>query len=325
MFRIYTVLAIASVGVASAGQIQIGGVNGLTSTYVTSGCSGVGPCISGSSGGFTEQNYDSVLFSGASNGVNTPTPYSTYSTGNANQGTIADPASSETFAMINDGVKVGGGSRNVWIGSTSSPTLDTITVPIGVFGVSDVWTMLNTDLALANPARDLTIEFDFASTSNGAPTTQLKIKTDNNTPASGTVATDGIQNAVQCPLSSACSTLANGAPSSSIVTPGVTILSDQLLSTNFAYTIATGGYSGTTGNVELDDQGFVFTGSTLATALSSYLVDIKISEANASGSDTLGLSAITLDAVTTPEPSTVLMLLAGLGAIGFGRLRSKQS
>jgi len=320
MLRIAAVLAIASAAIASAGQIQVGGVNGLTNAYITSGCSG-SSCIAGSAGGFIEQNYDEVLFSGASNGSNTPVPYSTYSTTTANTGTISD--GSQTFSMINDGVKSGGlGSRNVWVGASSNPN-DTITVPIGVYGVSNVWTMINTVLANVG-ARDLTVEFDFGSTSNASSVTAIKVKPFD-TGASGVTTGDSVQNAVQCPTSAACSGLANGAPDTPVSSPsanfpGVTMVSDQLLGTNFIYTAATGSYAGTTGNVGLDDQDFVFTGSTLALALGSYLVDVKVIEADSVGSTEVALSAITLD-TAAPEPSTVLMFLTGLGAIGFARFR----
>ena len=70
-------------GSAIAGQIQIGGVNGLTSSYITGGCStnvAGQTCISGSTGAFVEQNYDARLFTGATLGGAAPTPYTGYST-----------------------------------------------------------------------------------------------------------------------------------------------------------------------------------------------------------------------------------------------------
>jgi hypothetical protein len=85
--------------------------------------------------------------------------------------------------------------------------------------------------------------------------------------------------------------------------------------------------------VVLDDQGFIFNGIALTGALAgynnvdSYLVSIQIQEsakAGTPGSDDVALSAITLD-TATPEPSTVLMLLTGLGAIGFFGLRRRRA
>jgi hypothetical protein len=83
---------------------------------------------------------------------------------------------------------------------------------------------------------------------------------------------------------------------------------------------ATTAYSGSSGNVVLGDQGFQF-----GTAFNGlYLIDVKIAEASgaSSGSQT-ALSAITIDA-TTPEPSTVWLLLSGFGAAGLSRLRRKK-
>jgi hypothetical protein len=92
---------------------------------------------------------------------------------------------------------------------------------------------------------------------------------------------------------------------------GVTVYTDQIYNQPLDSSI--------TGNLVLDDQGFFFTGSALTTSLSSYLVNIQIMEANVATGSAVGISAVTVDA--TPEPSTILLLLAGLGAIGFSRLR----
>ena len=75
MFRTTTVLllSMASAGIVSAGQIQLGGTNGLTNGYITGGCSGTS-CVGGSIATGTEQNYDTVLFSGAKNNGVAPTP-----------------------------------------------------------------------------------------------------------------------------------------------------------------------------------------------------------------------------------------------------------
>jgi hypothetical protein len=98
------------------------------------------------------------------------------------------------------------------------------------------------------------------------------------------------------------------------------VLTNNLYS--FGYTAATGVYSGTSGNVVLDDQGFIFSGSLLNTAVSSYLVSVKIQDANTGSSTGIGLSAITVDAV--PEPGTILTLLSGLGAVGLAGLRRRR-
>ncbi|MDP9053676.1 MAG: hypothetical protein M3N93_05155, partial [Acidobacteriota bacterium] len=171
---------------ANAGQIQLGGVNGLTNSYITSGCAG-SSCVAGSTATAIEQNYDNVLFSGALNTSTSPKPYSTYSTSTANAGTIVDSTNGVTFSMINDGTSEGG-SNNVWTLAQASGTLPTMTIPVGVFGVTDVYTMINTELASAASAnRDVTLFFNFGTTSNASTvqTVTVKLANSNNSTTAG--------------------------------------------------------------------------------------------------------------------------------------------
>jgi hypothetical protein len=94
----------------------------------------------------------------------------------------------------------------------------------------------------------------------------------------------------------------------------------------FTYTSASGAYASSPGGqVFLNDQGFVLGDISLAdlgvgdTNLNTYLVSVQIREVGvtAAAGEAVGLSAITV--LTTPEPSTVLLFLAGLGAIGLAR------
>src|SRR5580658_7712258 len=110
MYRITTLAAVAvcSVMVASAGQIQIGGVNGLSTAYITApntiagqnttGCAGGGTCVNGSAGAYTEQNYDNVFFDGATNSGTPPTPYATCSQTTGEQGTLTDAVNNIKFS-----------------------------------------------------------------------------------------------------------------------------------------------------------------------------------------------------------------------------------
>src|ERR1700722_15270147 len=97
MFRYIAILIVGAGAIANvdAGQIQIGqvitGVNdGLTTTYVTSGCAGGGSCIAGSAGSFSERAYDANLFSAATPAPVSPSPFSGYSN---TAGTPATPGS----------------------------------------------------------------------------------------------------------------------------------------------------------------------------------------------------------------------------------------
>ncbi len=326
MFRMTSasILALASVGLATAGQIQIGGTNGLTSSYVSSGCSGGGPCVAGSAGTATEQNYDNVLFSGALNGGTAPTPYAGYSTSSANAGTITDSTNGVTFSMVNDGT-TGGASNNFWAIPSSPST--TIVIPIGVFGVTDVWTMLNTELAKAPPSRDINVTFNFGTTSNAATTQSYIVKAGNSSNSS--TPSGQLQNAVGCtPVTGACGGVATPAsgPAAAFSYPGTSttpMVTNQVFSS--AYTSASGAYAGSTGTVVLSDQGFLLGSLSLSslgvglTNLNTYLVSITVRDLAVPGVSAGALSAITVD--TVPEPSTVFLLLTGLCAIGFSRFR----
>jgi hypothetical protein len=232
--------------------------------------------------------------------------------------------------MIDNGVTAGA-SNNFWqLPATSNPVM---LIPVGVYGVTDVWTMINTELADSGAlTRDAIVTFNFGTTSNATTVSSVTVKLNNSSPA--TAGQD--ENAVNCGSpSAACGGLANpssGALNSSTTISGVTVDTDTIYS--FGFTGAGGAYSNATvGNVVLDDQGFIFNGIALTGALAgynnvdSYLVSIQIQEsakAGTPGSDDVALSAITLD-TATPEPSTVLMLLTGLGAIGFFGLRRRRA
>jgi hypothetical protein len=186
--------------------------------------------------------------------------------------------------------------------------------------------MLNNVWGTPN-GQQTTVTFDFK---NGATTvTPLVINLIN---AYNNGATGGqIAASVDCagPSSNTCLNFAGSdgsalAPSTTI--NGVNVLTGSVYS--FAYNSVTGtnAFSGSNGQLYLDDQGFVFgtaTDSLGGLYSQDYLVDVKISE----GTGTSGVSQTALSAVTvvTPEPSTILLVLAGFGVIGASRLRRRAS
>jgi len=339
-------IALAS---ANAGQIQIGGTNGLTNSYITTANGGVG-----STGTFNEQNYDTNLFFGATESGTAPTPYAGYNQTAGATGTLTDTVNNITFSMVNDGVAATntsiygqasnvGQSNNVWV-STSTGN-DTITVPVGVFDVTGVWTMLNTELGGAGSLRDADVTLDFSTTANGSSgITQIQFKP-TNTDTTATGGTHfGIMNGDDCTGGSGCTGTGYGAtggndglsnPSSTAtpvnLTNGAITYSAQnyytqnLFGTNNLYNSAVGSEANTSGFLSLQDLGYVFSGSLATYAASQYLVSVQITEAagTQSGASALGLSAVTVT-TGTPEPSTVFLLLSGLGAIGFGRFRRRK-
>jgi hypothetical protein len=336
MYRVTTLAAVAlcSVMVASAGQIQIGGANGLSTAYITApntitgqnttGCAGGGTCANGSVGAYTEQNYDNVFFDGATNSGTPPTPYATYSQTTGEQGTLTDSVNNIKFSMIDDG-SAGGASNNFWQGTQSGCTSTclnpTITIPIGVYGVTDVWALLSSELSAAD-VTNTRITFTFGSASSGGATESITVMLSES--ANSSTPTGQIRNAVDCAPASSCDT-ASGPTLAESVISSVTVLTDNVYTSPYNDGALSGYEGADNGDVVLDDAGFIFNGISLGpiggTNLTNYLQSVSVTETGSANGVSEGLSAITVDAV--PEPSTVFMFLSGLGAIGFARFSRK--
>jgi hypothetical protein len=332
------VLGFLSLSVANAGVIQLGGTDGLTANYINQVpgavcAAGVGNCLAGSIGSFVERNYDNRLFEGATENGTSPLPYSTYVQGTAETGTLGN------FAMINDGVTSGTppASLNYWNAPAGN---NTITVPVGVANVTDVQMMLN-DLWGGAGANDTVVTFDFGASSNASTFDDVVVVNLQNAPSSGSGGQ--IRSAINCSTVSIC-TLANGALASSS-TPTTTLSVNGGPANSESLTVTTqtlfdSAYNGgiprtalffnSTGNTVLDAQDFLLA-SLVAPSASEFLVNIKVQELNGaatgSGASQTALSAITVDtalvSASTPEPSTILLFLSGLGAVGFAKFRKK--
>jgi hypothetical protein len=235
--------------------------------------------------------------------------------------------------MLSDGTAADTSSYNYWGSKGINNAVNTLVVPIGIFGVTDVWTMLENQWGTLG-GNDTTLTFNYGTSSNQASGyTQVVVALDNN---NGTTGFNGqLNSAVSCTTSaSECSTTTSPVKSvaATSVINGVTVNTATIYSSS--YTNATGVYyGGTAGKVRLNDQQFVLP----SVDSDLWLVSISVTEndanspqsATALGNGTLpsetALSAITVDnnsALTpTPEPTTILLLLSGLGAIGFRRLR----
>lgn len=310
-------VSLAAALTLNAGQIQIGqvvnGVNdGLTTTYVTSGVGSIG-----ASNGLV--NYDTGVFSGA---TPAPTPFTGYgNTGTTGCGvtscTMTDNVNGITFDMINQS----GSNGNAWANNSTN----SIVVPIGVFGVTSVWTMLNDEYGLAG-TNDTNLIFTFDGAANGSVASNLTVVTvklrngndirdavDCTQPAATcTSLNDGTTlAATTTPVNQNSATTVNGVASA---TTPVTIVANNLFSAGF--TSANNPYNTVTqGNLVLDDQGFNFgLGFT-----NLWLVSVAVSnDSGVNGVSRAALSAIT---VASPEPSTVLLLLSGIGLLALGRYR----
>ena len=331
---------------AQAGTItQIGGVNGLTTAYVTGNCGGA--CVTGSIAGTvtpTEVNYNSSVFAGATNGATAPTPYAGYSASADSVATLTDSINTNVvFSMINEGS--GSSNADAWRLQSGGATSSAITIPVGIFGVTSIWTMTNT-LTAAAAARDVTLLLTFGSTATtGTGTTVVTIRPINtNTPASSTVSGTE-RNAVSCSSGAGCTGTTAGGANGAVGPPvdpyvtsagtsaggvsstggttglnGINIAAHNLYT--FAYdTITTGVYASTAGNLYLDDQGYQFTGTLASFALGQYLQSVTVRANGSSANTSAYLSALTVDSV--PEPSTWVLLLSGIAVAGVARFRTR--
>ena len=237
--------------------------------------------------------------------------------------------------------------------------LYTLTVPVGIYDVSSVSTLLNdfwasktaTSLAGAPVAtgQSTAVTFEFSTSSNGLTgTTSYETVYLTN----GTDIRNSISAATCTSADPTCADVANYAstlaPSDTLTaynsstfggilsgtsngTISETITSDAVPSTSFSSgvggALAFSYADVATGNVNVDEQTFNF-GSTYA---NDYLVAIILdnqmymnSSPGATGGSRDSLAAVTVTQAT-PEPSTIFLLLTGLGSIGLGTLRRKKS
>jgi hypothetical protein len=310
-------LGLSAIVNLNAAGIQIGqvvsGINdGLTSTYIGAG-----------STNFTLSNYDTTVFSGATLGGVPPTPFTGYSNtagvpptvNNTTQGVLTDVANNVTFDMISSP----GSNGDAWVATGASAS---ITVPVGIFGVVSAWTMLNDIWGSAGVNTDTIVTFHFGTgTTVGSITETLTVNLVNGVQIRDAVdclnggtppcASEGYSTSLT-PNPSTIATTGNG----SGILPSLTVVTNRLYSTGYNGG-ATGEYTGTTGNLVLDDQGFKF-GSAFNNL---YLVNIVVTSNYSNLSTAAALSAVT---VFTPEPSTILLCMGGFGLLGFARLRRKQ-
>lgn len=349
MFRLSAVagLLVAGVAIATAGQIQIGGSSGLTSTYIASGCSnndlsGSSCYAPGTSGTVTEKNFDSRLFSAATQSSVLVSPYTTstitgpssamndsnykeYGSNSSGQ-VLYDSPNGETFSMLSDGcngtVKTcpgGTGTNNLsndfWDVQTANAY---ITIPVGVLDVTDAYLLLSNFAGLAG-ASDTKVEFDFGSTYNQSSGFTSVIYTLTNSP--GGSGGGQIQSALSCTTTPCKTTYASGTPASSTTSSLPTYLSSVTTTNVYSqlYNAATGSFASTSGNAVLNDDGFNFSG----TVLGMYLVDIKITELVGGSASNTAVIAATVDS-TLPEPSTVwLLVVGGAGMVAYTRRRRR--
>ncbi len=311
-----SILAGAVATAAFAGQIKVGsganGINGLTGTaagqYLNAGTACVGTALAqaGFSGcaapvitGAGQRNYSTSLFSGSVPNQPGPTGENT-----ALQLTASDGI---TYAMINNQSltcnSANDGGCNLW----SVQGNQSITIPIGIIGVTAAHIMLN-DYWGVSGQQNTNVFLDFNTQSNGSGTVTTR--------AFNLVNGTEIRDATQCTTANAV-----GATNTCSTYAASTTSANTLSVFNGSYTnntVAASPYFNTGGNFALDALKFTVN----VGDQNLWLADIRIT--NLGGGTNISrtaLSAITLEASATPEPATVFVLAGGLITLAFTRRR----
>lgn len=338
----YVALAITSFAVTlNAGQIAIGtgtaGTNGLTAGYinptfnattnptpatssscrgssdaVSTGSVGYNGCFVPTTGGgnvFAGNSYSSALFSNAS-------PITPPTTG----GTIT--AGGTTFELVNDSANP---TRNFWI-TNAGAAASQIVVPVGIYGVSKTWTLLNDYWGGVN-LNNTSVIFTFDDSSNGGaganPVKTVRFDLVNGQTIRAGVnysaAAGGSGTAVTNTGVNIATTL-SGTYNANSGCATCTVTAGNAFTSTANYSTASSPYVSTTGGkTVLDYQLFDF-GTNFS---SDFLVSITIRNAligttTGSLNSRAALSAITVNQIdAVPEPSTVFLTLSGLALFAY--------
>jgi hypothetical protein len=306
---------------------------------------------------FTQTSYSantSILYGSSSNVPQTTGPACTSNcqggkttlTVAPGTATIFQPASAPEFDLLGDGSFADRAEATAWI-STGNATTSTLTIPVGIFGVNSVATLLNTTGGVMTGGTvcsgATTTAAANTTCTNTASYSYITLEF-NHTDATGATGTDlfetiALINGVTqrnildgtCVngLGSLCTgtgTLATTLSNSTITDPNSSVV--YSVSALNAFTGATSlninGANAPSNNTTmfLDAQLFpVFSEYT-----GDYLVSVSITNTGANKGAAFSEEVLSgLSVTETPEPSTVLLLLGGLGVIAVSRIRRKKT
>jgi hypothetical protein len=261
--------------------------------------------------------------------------------------TLYSPAGDPTFDLLGDAVFADRAkTSNAWI-STSTGTgagAGTITIPVGIFGVTDVDTMLNTTggvLTGGTVCAGATVTSTAATNCTNTAAYSYITFQFNKTDATGLTGTNVyetialVNGVVQENILDGTCVNGSGSFCSGTGTLASTISNSTIIdpSTSTAYAVEVQNeFKGTTSNninganaaangdtMLLDSQIFpVFSEYT-----TDYLVSVSITNTGTMSGANYSEEVLSGLTVELPEPSTVLMFLSGFAAIGIARFRRK--
>jgi len=304
-----SVLGLATITLAAAGQIEIGANNssGITTTGLTAAFVGTTT--------WSEKNYVNNLFTNdtLSNGANLPDYQNGLQQFTDTHNTAAP--GNVTFGMLEDGGPATPNGNNYW----SSPNNGTpavvasMTLNVGeIANVSSAYLLLSDYYGVANTVDNDTVTFHFLGGITGTVDLTNGTDIDSVHNCTGPNNNGGGVTPGSCPTSPAF----NG----STTAPDTTIA----WSSTYAEGNNVTPFNGTVGNATLTDLTF-----NLSAFSGDILTGITIQDNNnLQFNSRLALSAVTVAGTgvqIVPEPSTVFLLLAGFGVIGFLGLRRKVS
>jgi hypothetical protein len=295
-----SVLGMAAISIASAGQIEIGANNssGVTTSGLTAAFVGTTT--------WAEKNYVTNLFT--SDTLSNAAALPTYGNSLQQFTDTSAPGGSVTFGMLDDSAN----GMNYWGSPNTSPS-SAASMTLGVGGLEEIAGATSANLLLSdyygllNAVNNDTITFIFA----GGITDPVNLTNGVN-----------IDSVHDCTGPNPAATTPGTCPNFN----GTTTSGNTDIAWNSQYTEATNMTvtSGTQGNATLIDLTF-----NLSAFSGDLLTGIEITDNdNLSNSSRLALSAATVSGTNigfVPEPSTVFLLLAGLGVIGFLGMRRKVS
>jgi hypothetical protein len=300
------------------GTVSIGlmpTVDGITTSHFGSGnltnSNGIIDMASGGSASLPQTSFACTANCQGGQTVTTPAP---------NSATIFQPSNAPEFDLLGDSANVT--SLQDWVStSTSLGTQGTITIPVGIFGVQSVDTMLSTVAGLTTGGTVCTSNNGLNPNTNCSNTASYAYVTLNLLSPTNVQATEVfalINGVTQSNILDGATTGTSGSTAGSYSVFDSVSGSSYNVTTQskvFSSTISGGLQGGDT--LLLDAQEFP-----IFSEYSNYeLVSVAVTDTGAASTNHEILSALTVS--ETPEPATFIMLLAGLGVIAAMRLRRK--